>query len=303
MAVVITNSEFSFVNFKPTVIYNCEVDPSICLPVFRLTDLQFQIIATVTGADKNTFNQAGNKYAGTVTQTIYGDVDKHFEYNFKITWNIISSDSSPDHANVYAGNCVFNAGNTYRFNNLIPIGSCFNISIVKWDGTNTIIKDAFIKNSWNCFARIKDDNCFTSVIKYSSNSNSFGFYYGGYYSNWYNQVRVPLMLHSPTNSEKETNYERSDGSTKILSYRLWKDYDFKTDYLDDKLNESVQVMLSHDSIIITNGYANLINQSFVRREKIERNWVQKDTPSFKLAQSTGTLRMASPRAMVTSNCI
>jgi len=284
MAITYSSPLFSFLQLSesdPT----CSSSERPCLPVKELNDLAFQMIASVTGADKATFYDTV-----FINAAISFDCKASLltEENWTGTWfkTTIGAGSEPD---IWVGNFVYNTGAIWS---LIDINQCFGIILYAEGGAEVACFDT-------CFKKITDD-CYTSVIGYRNNENAFDFDYSE--STFFNRVRLPLYLHSPTNSEEQKTYSKSNGSSVKLMHRIWKDYRVKTDYFTDGMLERFAVATAHDGVYITCSYSDLSNAQFIRTEKVEIDWQEENIPVFNLAQGKTTLRLASPRANINSNC-
>ena len=124
---------------------------------------------------------------------------------------------------------------------------------------------------------------YTSLLQYRNNSDAFGFWYDeapaalqpGGATPFYNSVRLPFYLHSPVYTEDQMTYQLSDGSSQKLSHRIWKDYKFKTDYWYDDWVQKFVVATAHDEVVISSPYANVVDENFVRIEKIDTEWYRR----------------------------
>jgi len=283
MAVTYSTPIFSFIQLTETE-PECSWLERPCLPVKELSDLQFQVFAEVDGEDMANF------LAQQVSASVVTDCDETelLFRNFIGTWELIEAGyyGNPDR---YVGYFSFNIADGF---NLYPVGTCFNLKLYKEaDGTPLYCLAT-------CFKKINDE-CFTSILAYRNMSNAFGFDYS---TNAYNRVRLNFYLHSATDTEESKNYAKSDGSTVQLSYRLWKDYKVKIDYMLENWIERFAVATAHDDLRVTCDYAGVSQEPFVRTEKVDVKWDEEATPQFNMAQSFTVLRLSSPRANVSSNC-
>jgi len=158
-----------------------------------------------------------------------------------------------------------------------------------------------IATSTTCFYK-EPETCFNTLIQYNNQENAFGFSYTGAPGGYFNSVRLNLYLHSPVNDEQQQVYEKSDGSTQKIMHRIWKDYDFKTDYYPDEIHEKLNVATAHDTVLLTSSLAGLSATAFVRKEKIDITWYQENVPRNPLGQAKGKLRLAIPRSTINNNC-
>lgn len=322
MAVTIQTPRFSLYRFDGVEPASCAVDPYECIPVYFLDDdVRFQFFINATGTDLTEL-QAGIDNPGepgtaridfflTDAETcVIGDIPNIRRPNPELNSTLLEL-ASPTWIPPYEfistaivtddGNAIFNA---------YPVGKCFKIMAVltRFVGES---QQFTALGCTNCFTKISaKQECFTTKFNYSNYDNAYGWYFG-YMRDLVASVtppqlrefiRLPLYLHSPFNDEQESSYEKSDGSTILLSNRIWKNYQFKTNYWNEEWHESFAMITKQDNIVLSNRYSNINNVEFMRKENIEIDWMEDDTPLFAKAQATGVLRMAAPRAYVNSNC-
>ncbi len=285
MAVVFSVPPYSFLQFTEPE-RACAWEDRPCLPVYALTDLQFQVFAEVDGDDKDAF-ESYHIGAGVTLDCEPGTI---VTANYTGTWHQLTTGTygNPD---TWVGYFTYSTEGLFA---LYPVGQCFSIGIFRTDDAGVGLIECF----GTCFTKISDV-CYTSILAYRNGSNAFGF---DYTSPVYNRVRLPFHCHSPIFSEEKTEYAKSDGSSVLLSYRLWKDYKIKTNYLFDYIHDRFGVGLSHSDIRITDTYSGLNQEAIVRTEKIELNWVESETPQFNVAQGSTVIRLAAARENVNSNC-
>lgn len=283
MAVVYSVPTYSFLQFNEPD-QACTWIDRPCLPVYALTDLQFQVIAFVDDTDKPLFES----YAVNAGVTVNCDTPGILTSNFIGRWikYVTGSGDEPDQ---WVGYFTFNTEGQFT---LYGAGQCFHISIFRSDS------GANISCFETCFTKIVD-NCYTSILAYRNSSNIFGF---NYTSSVYNRVRLPFYCHSPIITEERKDYAKSDGSTILLSYRLWSDFKVKTDYMLQYMHKRFAAATAHSDVRITDTYSGLNQEAIVRIEKMEFNWIAADTPQFDMAQGTTVIRLAAPAANVNSNC-
>jgi hypothetical protein len=297
MTINISSPQFSFINFNAdtSACYN----GSICLPVNALSDLQFMLIAAVTGTDKANF--LSNNYAVAIS----GLGEAHFEPEFVPTWQpvhiYLGYPATPD---IYVGYFSFN--DTSAAFAAMDNYDCFSLSFIQYPAMQPYRGLIEWATSSTCFYK-EPETCFNTLVQYNNNDNAFGFYYiqdtfNAATSGWYNSVRLNLYLHSPVNDEQQQVYELSDGSTQKIMHRIWKDYDFKTDYYPDEIHEKINVATAHDNVLLSSSLAGISAEAFVRKEKIDITWYQDTIPRNPLGQAKGKLRLAIPRATTNSNC-
>lgn len=291
MAIELTSPEFSFIQITEPSDGSCAWYGNLCLPVYELADLSFQIIATVSDADKETFQD----------ETIYAQViddcpkDQPFNVyqNYNVEWTL--TDEGVGYApDTWVGNFQYNVANGFTE---LGSGDCFSLGIYKLPGS--VGYPDLLACIETCFQKITD-TCFTAQIGYRNNENSFDFDYSDQL--YFNRVRLPFYLHSPTNPEEEKSYTKSDGSSVKLMHRIWKDYKVKTDYFHQSWVEKFTIATAHDGVYITDDYIGVTAAQFIRMEKVDTAWMEEQSPGINIAQSITTLRLASPRATINSNC-
>lgn len=281
---------FSFMDVQNPADTDCATNDFPCLPVQFLNQLQFQVLCET---DDDNFLDL-EIFASVFTEC--GSDGVHRNKNWTSTWHKVSADGDPL---VFAGN--FTSRNSDGFDTLMA-GDCFNISIYIATTDTNIFQYCFTQ----CFVKTasgdQQDECYTTVYEYRDSTNSFGFYYSAPdFDTFTNIIRLPTYLHSPVNVEEEKSYAKSDGSTKKLMHRIWKDYQVKTDYFPAGWLEKFAIMTAHSELHVVDAYGG-VNDYMVRMEKVEIDWKESDIPFFKLAQGKTTLRLAAPRQTLNTNC-
>ena len=152
------------------------------------------------------------------------------------------------------------------------------------------------------------DGCFTSLIKYRCNENSFGFAYyalsGGsnVLASFYNQVRLPIFIHNPqTKSDKEV-YRRSDGNYVKLKAWMEKQHEMETDWLPDFWHDCLHVAIEHDDFEIYNDVSAAWVQYSFKDGDYEREW--KNEPGINLNNCKATFKLNEmPFNNFNTNCL
>lgn len=102
--------------------------------------------------------------------------------------------------------------------------------------------------------RYVSDTCFTNVIRYGCADNAFGFYYEEVNTtigtSYYNQIRIPITLHSPRPVTEKSGFRKSDGRFMTLSATKSKEWEVETDYLSDYLHQCIDAAIDHDTVYI-----------------------------------------------------
>jgi hypothetical protein len=285
MAINLSSPKYSFVQIYEQYNEPCAYDYINCLPVYNLSDIAFQATAEVTGGDKATFS-TDHVNAGITTNCASSGV---LVNNWIGTWTKVETGAGSD-PDIWIGDFKYHTNTIFTG---LDVGTCFNIIFYK-QTDQTHVSDC----TYTCFTKIADE-CFTSTIQYSNNSNAFYFDYSD--ATFYNKIRLPFYLHSPTFAEENKSYQKSDGSSVLLFSRIWKDYKVKTDYMLDNLHEKFQIATAHSNIIVACNYSG-ISESVIRTEKIEVAWIEEESPLINVAQAKTTFRIATPVQSINSNC-
>jgi hypothetical protein len=284
MAINLSSPKYSFIQLFEQYNEPCAYDYINCLPVYNLSDIAFQMIAEVTGGDKTTFASAQIN-AGITTDCASPGI---LVNNWIGTWTkTVTGGTDPD---IWIGDFKFHTNTLFTG---LAVGTCFNIMFFK-QTDQTHVSDC----TYTCFTKIAD-TCYTTAMNYRNNSNAFYFDYSD--ATFYNKIRLPFYLHSPTFAEENKSYQKSDGSSVLLFSRIWKDYKVKTDYMLDNLHEKFQIATAHSDILVDCSYSG-ISEAVIRTEKIEVAWIEEESPFINVAQAKTTFRIATPVQSINSNC-
>jgi hypothetical protein len=120
-------------------------------------------------------------------------------------------------------------------------GDCFRIGILAGGSVDLAY---FVSNQ--CFKKV-NDKCLTSKLRYTNSDNAFGFYYD-LGSGQPNAIRLPIYFKEPIVSSDKNIYVRSDGSRKLLSARLAKQYKGIIDAVGEDVHQKLVVALNHDDV-------------------------------------------------------
>lgn len=163
MSLSITSPRNSFVQFSETgIVDNCIFDNiRICLPVYDDRDIAFQVFLNGTVEEINLF-------CGIYGEDVrIGIVDECDDADFLLEFTAAPYSDVPEIFRLSDTQMLINwAHGVPGFTSVRNVGQCFRIRIQIGD----------MKVCSNCFERTAD-NCFTSVIEYGSDENSFGFNY------------------------------------------------------------------------------------------------------------------------------
>lgn len=165
MAYSITSPAQSFIQFSETgKIDHCIFDQlNFCLPVYEDRDVAFQ--AYVNGTDSEIDALCG-VYGSPIAIGIVSACD---DADFLLEFTANPYNEVPEIYRLSDTQLLLNwAHGIPGFTNVISYNECFKIRI----------QIGIVQFCSNCLERTSD-NCFTSVIEYSSDENSYGFNYCG----------------------------------------------------------------------------------------------------------------------------
>ena len=303
MAVLFTTSQHSFFRLKPSssTPTGCVDDIALCLPVFSIADISFQVVAYVSGLDKLWFEQefAGSLNtvkAGTCTTCPTPEGEEPQIPAAAIQWDgnwTRIEENDPDEADIWVGNFTANEGAIHT-----TLGECFMICLYRCFSGLTGNATIKLACSEYCFYRITD-TCHTSVVKYRCNEDSYEFKYADF-PNFYNQVRIPMYLQNMQLPSEEKSYTKSNGISVKLFERVDEEYELLIDYIPKHWHRKLKVALGHDDLQIKN--SNETGSSFwpfICKEKYEINW--QDFPHQNAPASTKLTR-SEALVMSNSNC-
>jgi hypothetical protein len=234
---VVLNADNSFVTF-----YNlsndqgadyfitdteCGIQKDFCYPIYDEKDLLFQIniisseVLTADNIDVQRIPPSGTGITLTGVALQINQVG-------------LFQGTTPIY-NVYFS--FFNSNLTEN----VDEGDCFRIGIL---AGGSIDLAYFVSNQ--CFKKV-NDKCLTSKLRYTNTDNAFGFYYD-LGSGQPNAIRLPIYFKEPIVSSDKNIYVRSDGSRKLLSARLAKQYKGIIDAVGEDIHQKLVVALNHDDV-------------------------------------------------------
>lgn len=309
MAVTLTTPDHSFVQIGSGELdASCVPEIALCLPVYVLNDLSFQVIANVPKADEPWFEVEFEEASETRKHTIWGMICRDCEnplsefsetsFSFTGTWTQIAEGGTG--ADTWLGN--FTANGQEELFNLLEAGECFNICFYRvkvnvLDLTQVVgVTTTLIACTETCFNKITDP-CFTSWFTYKCYENSFDF---NYENSFVNQIRLPCYLSNMQLPSEELSYTKSSGAKIKLSERIEEEYDLNIDWMPKEWHKKLKVLLSHDYITINNiNDGPVTNMAIVCREKYEINWP--DIPWRTAPAKTKVIR-SEALSLTNSNC-
>lgn len=152
----------------------------------------------------------------------------------------------------------------------------------------------------NCF-KVTDEEEFTSLCTYYCNEDAFDFFYED--STKANVIRLPFHLTQPQFPKSRTVDRKSDGSKRVLSSFVEKEYQIQTEQMPEVFHECMAIMLSHDNISIHNTNIREVDVEVVESDNYNPKWEQEEG-SEKLVpfgKATGKVKVAN-YGYTNSNC-
>lgn len=247
------NPKFSFVPFKPianpfTVSACCE-DYKFCLPFVKEDDFTFQF-KIVVGSPELACAIIDNpdpsqlvlvRGASNSPATVAANVLKNFTLDDGLEFEKMIT--AP-------GEVTF----LWRHPlpgvlDLIACDECFQLGFIfreQDDGDDNTDVD-YISY---CFKR-KCSECFSAVLAYNCNEDSYDFCYCKFDPAPVNRVRVPMYTLTPQTATNRNVYVRSNGSWKITKSSTTKEYDLLVDFIPENIHDRISIALEHDFVQIT----------------------------------------------------
>lgn len=163
MALRIISPRNSFVQFEESdVLSGCGFDDvSVCLPVFDDNDIAFQFVIEADDEGE------ANALCDLTNDQIHIGIVESCDENFLLEFSGKSS-----RRRISPTEVLYMWSGLPGFQTVISVGECFRIKI------STSQYGEEYEACSNCFIRISDP-CWTSVVDYSADNNSFGFNYCG----------------------------------------------------------------------------------------------------------------------------
>lgn len=149
----------------------------------------------------------------------------------------------------------------------------------------------------NCLTYI-DNICFTSLVKYRCNEDSFGFDYSE--STYYNIVRLPFFINNPQPIETENVFRLSNGNYKTLSAVFEKEYEGHVGYMDEANHFRLAIATKHDAVRLK-PQLELDFKIVFRSAPYPIDWLNKPGTNINLAPSK-VLKFRERYFQVNSNC-
>jgi len=137
-------------------------------------------------------------------------------------------------------NIIISYGDRYFIRpQFTSLPDCFMI-LLKNNGT-------VISGFSNVFVRVYEYD-YSSRIEYRSREDNFEFTYCPRF--FFNAIRLPLYIKDPRFAQNTNVYNRRNGSKKIVSASISREYTLETDYLTEDTHYNLIIALMHDEVYI-----------------------------------------------------
>lgn len=167
----------------------------------------------------------------------------------------------------------------------VDVPSCFTYCL--------ILPDNSVMGYTNTFKQV-DEKAYTSLVTYSCNESEFEFIYG----DSPNIVRLPFILTKPQFPKRREVYRRSNGTQKIISALVEKEYELETEQMPEVFHEAFAIMLGHDSIVIANTNIRETSVEVIESDVYNPQW---ETDGVLFAKGKGKIKVAT-FSYANSNC-
>jgi hypothetical protein len=149
--------------------------------------------------------------------------------------------------------------------------------------------------------RLTDEEAFTSLCSYYCTEDGFEFYYPS--SIRQNTVRLPFHLTQPQFPKSRVVDKKSDGSKRVLSSFVEKEYLIQTEQMPEVFHECMAIMLSHDNISIHNVNIREIDVDVVETDNYTPKWDTEDGSEKQVpfGKASGKVKVAN-YGYTNSNC-
>jgi hypothetical protein len=117
---------------------------------------------------------------------------------------------------------------------------------------------------------LADEEAFTSVCTYYCKEDGFEFFYPS--TNKANIIRLPFLLNQPQFPKSRTVDRKSDGTKRVLSSFVEKEYLIQTEQMPEVFHECMAVMLSHDNLSIHNVNIREVDVDVVETDNYAPKW-------------------------------
>lgn len=292
---------------------DCGSQRHVCLPVKSLSDLQFQMV--IDAGSAGIFGDFPSLLGDGITAgaqfflslcdncTMPDDVTHARDLTDKAS--ILSWVNVPD-TFVWVNNTIDWTWLQAYFIANVPVGSCFQICLIKRipaDGAPGEWIDT-VAGCSPCFKRIATNKCFTSVLKYRSNQDSMCFFYSQD-ANYYNSIRLPMLLKSMLPVSEDEVYTYSDGTYETLSAFLAKQYELHVGRLNKNQHWRISIGLKHDTVLLDDSDNSQENAQITCKEQYKPDWtdtVNNTSVEYPLTKATTQILINQDLCSTNSNC-
>ncbi len=274
---------------RNTPIDPCADEFQICLPVYDLNDVSFQVFST----DNATTTSLAGLYIGVCE--LDGTPLQHPAPSPSYRWNSFTWVDATDSGSIGIPSTVFAAG----IRDTIDVDACFRLYI--FNDARTIL---YI--SKYCFTII-EDKCFTAHTLYYNNEDALGFKY--YYDNageeteigFTNKVRLWYYCGQPQPKDNRKAYRLSTGDYRTTALTKEKINECWTDSMFWDMHEKVDIAFAHDHVSFTNEEDDF-GRDVIRDGDYDIEYVdRKEFPRYRVGQATFKVK-DSPYANFNHNC-
>lgn len=333
---------YSFVQDGSLSAESCYPDPSMCLPISTPANLAFEATGIGSTLSDRFYPHTASMYFIAVAPDEPCRTDTQTSGVFTPYWPFIQnssglfdggfsgtlSDAVGGVFNDNNGNDTFDdynaphvsivtgpSGFPIPINHItyqIAVGQCFKLQCILDIYSNGSIIKRFFFGCTNCFIRIAENGCYTSLLQYRNDSNAFDFGYLSLDQNnnnllggFYNSVELPMYLRDPIMNDDSKVYTRSDGSIVKLYERKEEQYTLETDLMPYTWLKALDVALSHDTVTISNPNAAAFDsvntaRSFQKKENFDIEYQKGPLTAF--GKGTCKLLNANPVHLYNNNC-
>jgi hypothetical protein len=172
------------------------------------------------------------------------------------------------------------------------IQDCFTYALLHSDNSVLGYSNVFKK---------ADEEAFTSLCTYYCNEDGFEFFYPS--ANKANIIRLPFLLNQPQFPKTRTVDRKSDGTKRVLSSFIEKEYLIQTEQMPEVFHECMAVMLSHDNLSIHNPNIREIDVDVVETDNYAPKWELEEGTEKQLpfGKGSGKVKVAN-YGYSNSNC-
>jgi hypothetical protein len=138
--------------------------------------------------------------------------------------------------------------------------------------TDEIKVQQLVLQGSQCF--VPAETCKSLFLRYRHGSNAYGFDYETDAA-FYNQARIPAIFVNYLPEIESKLVPQPDGSQKLTSARVFKNYSLEFDEMPDAIAEALAIAFSHEAVLLGTTLANAVAYSvtdFAPDENIERDY-------------------------------